>query len=109
MLLQWKQKLKNVTERYFIDCLKMATGTSLDTLLLPFGALGVLEYSRQGQISVMAALLLAIGMFIGAFRSAKLSLNLPATIINRTFAIFLFTLALRYFFLGASFSLKNTR
>lgn len=83
--------------------LKTATETSMAAWLPPFAVLGVLEYSRQGQISIVAALIVAIGMFIGTFGGAKLSLSLPIAVINCIFAAFLSILALRYFFLGISF------
>ena len=75
---------------------KMATGTSLAALLLPFGILGVLEYYRQGQVNVTAALLLVVGLFIGAFFGAKLTLSLPDVIVKRAFGCFLILIALRY-------------
>ena len=75
---------------------KMATGTSLAALLLPFGILGVLEYYRQGQVNVTAALLLVVGLFIGAFFGAKLTLSLPDAIVKRAFGGFLIVVALRY-------------
>ena len=75
---------------------KMATGTSLAALLLPFGILGVLEYYRQGQVNVNAALLLVVGLFIGAFFGAKLTLSLPDVIVKRAFGCFLILVALRY-------------
>ena len=75
---------------------KMATGTSLAALLLPFGILGVLEYYRQGQVNVTAALLLVVGLFIGAFFGAKLTLSLPDVVVKRAFGGFLILVALRY-------------
>ena len=55
---------------------QMATGTSLGALLLPVGALGVYEYYRAGHFNVRASLLVAIGLFIGAWFGAKLALTL---------------------------------
>jgi len=75
---------------------KMATGTSLAALLLPFGILGVLEYYRQGQVNVTASLLLVVGLFIGAFFGAKLTLSLPDVVVKRAFGCFLILVALRY-------------
>ena len=75
---------------------KMATGTSLAALLLPFGILGVLEYYRQGQVNVTAALLLVVGLFVGAFFGAKLTLSLPDVVVKRAFGCFLIVIALRY-------------
>ncbi|HUQ80360.1 MAG TPA: sulfite exporter TauE/SafE family protein, partial [Gemmatimonadaceae bacterium] len=44
-----------------------ATGTSLGALLLPVGALGAWEYYRKGQLDLRVSLLLALGLFVGAF------------------------------------------
>ena len=75
---------------------KMATGTSLAALLLPFGLFGVLEYYRNGQVNVIAALLLVAGLFVGSFFGAKFTLALPAVIVNRAFGAFLLIISLRY-------------
>jgi len=75
---------------------KMATGTSLAALLLPFGLFGVLEYYRNGQVNVTAALLLVAGLFIGTFFGAKLTLALPDLVVKRAFGVFLLVIALRY-------------
>jgi hypothetical protein len=82
----------------------MAAGTSLAALLLPFGLLGVLEYYHQRQVSIVAALLLASGMFIGSLLGAKLTLALPETLTNCAFGTFLLVMALRYLFLGLNAS-----
>ncbi|MBV8886115.1 MAG: sulfite exporter TauE/SafE family protein [Chroococcidiopsidaceae cyanobacterium CP_BM_RX_35] len=75
---------------------KMATGTSLAALLLPFGLFGVLEYYRNGQVNVIAALLLVAGLFVGSFFGAKFTLALPAVVVNRAFGAFLLAISLRY-------------
>lgn len=73
-----------------------AIGTSLTALLLPFGIFGVLEYYRNGEVNVMAALLLVFGLFIGAFFGAKITLSLPTAIVNRAFGVFLLIMSIRY-------------
>jgi uncharacterized membrane protein YfcA len=72
-----------------------ATGTSLGALLLPVGALGALEYYRAGHLNVRAALLIAIGLFFGAFFGAKLAHVLTAVQLKRAFAVFLVLAAVR--------------
>ncbi len=76
--------------------IKMAAGTSLAALLLPVGLLGAIEYYRQGQINVAAAIFLLIGLFIGTFFGAKITLTLPDLFIKRAFGVLLLVLAVRY-------------
>ena len=72
-----------------------ATGTSLGALLLPVGALGAWEYYRTGNLDVRAALLIAVGLFAGAFFGAKLAHMLTAVHLRRAFAVFLVLVAIR--------------
>ena len=73
----------------------MATGTSLGALLLPVGALGAWEYYRNGAIDLRASLLLAAGLFVGAFFGAKLNALLSPVQAKRAFALFLIVVAVR--------------
>ena len=73
----------------------MATGTSLGALLLPVGALGVYEYYRAGYFNYRASLLIALGLFVGAWFGAKLALSLSPLYLKRAFAIFLVVVAIR--------------
>jgi len=73
----------------------MATGTSLGALLLPVGALGVYEYYRAGYFNYRASLLIALGLFIGAWFGAKLALSLSPLYLKRAFAVFLVIVAVR--------------
>lgn len=72
-----------------------ATGTSLGALLLPVGALGAWEYYRTGDLDVRAALMIAVGLFFGAFFGAKLAHVLTAVQLKRAFALFLVLVAVR--------------
>jgi uncharacterized protein len=72
-----------------------ATGTSLGALLLPVGALGAWEYYRTGDLDVRAALMIAVGLFFGAFFGAKLAHVLTAVQLKRAFAVFLVLVAVR--------------
>ena len=72
-----------------------ATGTSLGALLLPVGALGAWEYYRTGHLDVRAALMIAVGLFFGAFFGAKLAHVLTAMQLKRAFAMFLVLVAVR--------------
>jgi uncharacterized membrane protein YfcA len=72
-----------------------ATGTSLGALLLPVGALGAYEYYRNGNLDIRASLLLAFGLFLGAYVGAKLAQNFTPLMLKRTFAVFLVLVAVR--------------
>ena len=72
-----------------------ATGTSLGALLLPVGALGAWEYYRGGHVDVRASLLLAVGLFFGAYGGARLNALLSPAQAKRAFAVFLVLVAVR--------------
>ena len=72
-----------------------ATGTSLGALLLPVGALGAWEYYRTGNLDLRAALIIAVGLFFGAFFGAKVAHLLTAIQLRRAFALFLVVVAIR--------------
>ena len=75
-----------------------ATGTSLGALLLPVGALGALEYYRRADLQVTTSLLIAVGLFFGAWVGAKLAHNLTPDQLRRGFAIFLVLVAAKMWF-----------
>jgi uncharacterized membrane protein YfcA len=72
---------------------EMATGTSLGALLLPVGALGAFHYYRGGFLDLRAAMIVAAGLFFGAWLGAHVALKLPARDLQRAFAVFLLFVA----------------
>ena len=72
-----------------------ATGTSLGALLLPVGALGAWEYYRTGHLDIRASLVIAVGLFFGAFAGAKIAHLLTPLQLKRSFAVFLVLVAVR--------------
>ena len=72
-----------------------ATGTSLGALLLPVGALGAWTYYRSGNLDMRASLLIALGLFFGAYAGATLAHMLTAEQLRRAFAVFLVLVAIR--------------
>lgn len=78
-----------------------ATATSLIALLLPVGILGVLEYYRSGKIlpeNILFGLVLALGLFAGAFFGAKIAIGVSSETLRRMFAVFLVFVAIRLWF-----------
>ena len=72
-----------------------ATGTSLGTLLMPVGILGAYQYYRAGHINFKVSLMVALGVFIGAYFGAKLAVGLDPLTMKRSFAVFLVLVAVR--------------
>jgi len=77
---------------------KKAVGTSLATILLPVGILGVLEHWRAGNIDVRVAALLGAGFVFGSFAGAAF-VNQPFISKNTfkaMYAVFLILIAAKY-------------
>ena len=72
-----------------------ATGTSLAAMILPVGILGVMEYYRRGNVDVRAALLLAVGLTLGAWAGARLAQQATPVTMQRAFAVFLMVMSVR--------------
>jgi len=73
----------------------MATGTSLGAMLLPVGLLGAWQYWQKGDVNVAAALLLALGLFVGALFGARIGVGMSPRIMQRGFAVLLVVVAAR--------------
>ena len=78
-----------------------AVGTSLASLLLPVGALGAYRYYRDGFVEIRPALLIALGLLLGAWLGAHLALKLPAKDLQRAFAVFLVFVAWHLWYTAA--------
>jgi len=78
-----------------------AIATSLIALLLPVGLLGVMEYYRSGKISmenIWIGLVIAAGLFAGAYFGAKIATHLSNDILRKGFAVFMGIVALHLWF-----------
>jgi uncharacterized membrane protein YfcA len=73
-----------------------AAGTSLAALLLPVGALGAWQYWQAGMIDLRAAIMLAIGILLGAYVGARFGIALPASTVQRAFGVLLVVVGLRF-------------
>ena len=76
--------------------MRLATGTSLGALLLPSGLPGVIRYYQAGELEVLTAIPLALGVVFGALIGAKMALGLSAKTVKRLYAVFLVFIALRF-------------
>jgi uncharacterized membrane protein YfcA len=75
-----------------------AMATSLAALIPPVGLLGAYEYYRNGDIHIGAALLLAAGLFVGAFFGARITLTLPPDLVRRLYAVFVVAVGVKMLF-----------
>ncbi len=74
---------------------QQAAGTSLGALLLPVGLFGAIQYWQAGQVNLLHAALLALGLLFGAFLGARLGLALPSEVLQRAFGVLLVLFGLR--------------
>lgn len=77
-----------------------ALGTSLAALIPPVGLLGAAEYYRNGHINMKYAGLIALGLFIGAYFGARITLGMSPEVVRKLYAIFLIAVAARILIWG---------
>lgn len=75
-----------------------ATGTSLAIFLFPIGLLGAWSYYKEGHVRILAALLLALGVFLGSPVGARIAQSISSLALRRAFAAFLVIVAARMWF-----------
>jgi uncharacterized protein len=75
-----------------------AHGTSLAALLLPVGILGVIQYSKRGQVDFGYAAVVAVGLLIGAYFGARLAGSVSDLALRRMFGAFLALISLKLLF-----------
>jgi len=76
---------------------RLASGTSL-AAIIPIATFGVIGYALQGEIDIVAGLLLAAGAVIGAPLGARLLQRWPVGRVRVGFAALLIITAIRLFF-----------
>jgi len=74
---------------------QQAAGTSLAALVLPVGLFGALQYWQAGQVNLLNAAMLALGLLIGVYVGARLGLSLPSEVVQRAFGALLVVVGLR--------------
>jgi uncharacterized membrane protein YfcA len=72
-----------------------ANATSLAALIPPVGLLGAAVYYKQGLIDWRAALLIAVGLFLGAYGGAQIAIGLSPATLKRAYGIFLLVIGAR--------------
>jgi uncharacterized protein len=72
-----------------------ANGTSLAALLLPVGVLGAVEYYRRGEVNVPYAMVISLGLLVGALIGAKLAGGVSDLALRRAFGAVLLLVSVR--------------
>lgn len=74
---------------------QMATGTSLAIFLFPIGLFGAWAYYKEGNVRMVPAMLLALGVLLGSPVGAMIAQQMSALVLRRSFAVFLLVVAAR--------------
>ena len=72
-----------------------AQGTSLAILLPPVGIMAFLEYQKQGNVDIKAALLMCIFLVLGSFFGAKWAHLIPQDFLRKGFGLLLLLVSFR--------------
>ena len=67
---------------------ELSVGTSLAVLLPPVGLAAVLEYYRHGNVNLKAAILIALGLFAGAWLGSLLAHRMGEIWLKLAFGVF---------------------
>lgn len=67
---------------------EMSVGTSLAVLLPPVGLAAVLEYYRHGNVNLKSAVLIALGLFVGAWLGSLLAHKMGDAWLKLAFGVF---------------------
>jgi len=86
-----------------------ANATSLASMLLPVGFLGVITYYKAGLINVKDSLWISLGLFLGSFLGGKFAVSMDEGILSKLYAGILFYIALSYFDLSTLFQKQKTQ
>jgi uncharacterized membrane protein YfcA len=72
-----------------------AQGTSLVAMLLPVAILAVVRYYKAGNADIRGGLLIAAGLFVGAYIGAVFSTSLHDWQMKKLFAVFLLAISVK--------------
>ena len=76
-----------------------AQGTALAAMLAPVFFLAVLRYHHEGHVHIPMAIIVAVGLFIGASVGAQSAQVVPDTALKRMFGIYLIVVGIKMAFL----------
>jgi uncharacterized protein len=76
-----------------------AQGTSVAILLPPIGIVAAYNYYKAGHVNIKYAIIIAITFIIGSYFGSKLAVYLPDQVSKRIFAVILFLISVKMFFL----------
>jgi len=75
---------------------QQAAGTSLAALVLPLGAaIGALNYYRAGHLNTRDAVLIALGMAVGAFGGSWIATHIDGDLLRKGFAVLMVGMAIK--------------
>jgi uncharacterized membrane protein YfcA len=74
-----------------------AQGTILAAFLPPVALLAFLKYYKAGNVDLKVAALVAVGIFLGSWVGAGMSLSISEPLLRRIFAVFLLIVAFQLF------------
>jgi hypothetical protein len=75
---------------------QQAAGTSIAALVLPLGAaIAAVTYYKAGHLVVRDAVMVALGMAVGAWLGALVSTHVDALVLKRAFAVLMVVMAVK--------------
>ncbi|MFH1692043.1 MAG: sulfite exporter TauE/SafE family protein [Candidatus Omnitrophota bacterium] len=75
-----------------------AQGTILAAMIPPIGLLAAIRYYHAGNVNIQAALLIAVGFFVGGYFGARFVEYIPEIVLKKVFGVFLLLIAARMIF-----------
>lgn len=75
-----------------------AQGTSLAILLPPVGILAFMQYYKKGNVNIQAGILICIFLVVGSVIGAKISQNIPLSILKKSFGVLMILISLKMIF-----------
>ncbi len=73
-----------------------ANATSLASMLLPVGILGVIAYYKAGHINIKESLLISLGLFAGSFLGGEFAISISESLLAKLYAGILLYVSLSY-------------